>query len=114
MHANLYPLSLTAEYFKNEILFLSNIWQRIRFIWSITHVLVHRIAPEFYSVCTYAIGRYIQSFMTIEGDAELLRHLEHRFASYRELPEGDQASSENTKQFAIYSNVDQIQSVIYC
>ncbi len=52
--------------------------------------------------------------MTIEGDAELLRHLEHRFASYRELPEGDQASSENTKQFAIYSNVDQIQCVIYC
>ncbi len=83
-------------------------------ICSITHVLVNRIAPEFYRICIYAIGRYPQSFMTIEGDAELLRHLEHRFGSYWELPEGDQASSENTKQFAIYSNVDQIQFVIYC
>ncbi len=97
MHVNLYPLSLTVEYFKNEILFLSNIWQGIRFVCSITHVLVNRIAPEFYSTSIHAIGTYLQSFMTKDGDTELLRHLEHRCSSYRELPEGDQASSKNTK-----------------
>ncbi len=83
MPVNLYPLSLTVEYFKNEILFLSNIWQGIRFVFSITHVLVNRIAPEFYSTCIHAIGTYLQSFMTIDGDTELLCHLEHRFPLYR-------------------------------
>ncbi len=112
MHVNLYPLSLTVEYFKNEILFLSNIWQGIRFVCSITHVLVNRIAPEFYSTCIHAIGTYSLSFMKIDGDTELLRHLEHRFPLYRELPEGDQASSRNTKQFVIYSNANKF-DVLY-
>ncbi len=91
MYLSLYPQKLPAEYFKNEILFLSNIWQGVSHVCFTVHTPSMGSIPIFtegnYYVYAYLcrVSRQLRTILNCGALSNIT------IAPVRELPEGARA-----------------------